>query len=324
VNRRRLGPIIALVLVRPWAAMGQPAARLPRVGVIGEQSVGEARIEAFRQGLRDLGYVDGQNIVIDYRYLKGQVDQAQGFAMELVRLQPDVLVVGGTVAAQAAKAATATVPIVFAAVADPVASGLVGSLARPAGNVTGLSVLGPQLSAKQLELLKATVPRVGRVGVLFNPANPATAAIVAGTRQAARALALQLQVIEVRRSGELAGAFSAMVASKVGAVLVVSDPLFGGDLVHLSDLAAANRLPAIYSRREFAEAGGLLAYGSSFSENYRRAAGYVDKILRGARPADLPVEQPTRFELVINQKTARAIGITVPQPVLLRADEVIQ
>ena len=304
--------------------LAQPSVKLPRVGVIGEQGPGEPRIEAFRQGLRVLGYVEGQNILVEYRYLDGVLDRVPGLVAELVRLKVDVLLVGGTVAARSAKAQTTTVPIVFAVAADPVASGLVPSLARPVGNATGMSVLLPDLSGKQLELLKAALPQLSRATVLYNPVNPAAAFALTRTREVARALGLELQVLEVRQPSGLTGAFANMMAWHAGGLLVVSDPMFGNELVQLSVLAATNRLPAIYNRAEFAKAGGLLAYGPSFSDNYRRAATYVDKILKGAKPADLPVEQPATFEFLINLKTAKALGLTIPQSLLLRADEVIQ
>ena len=224
-------------------------------------------------------------------------------------------------AAQSAKAATATVPIVFTLVSDPVGAGLVASLARPGGNATGLSNIISELSGKQLQLLKEAVPKVFRVAVLHNPLNSGRALNTA--RDAARALGVELQVLEVRQPPELASAFSALTARHADAVLALSDPVFGNE-VQLSNLAAANRLPAMMATREFAEAGGLLAYGPNFSDNYRRAASYVDNILKGAKPGDLPIEQPTKFELVINLKTAKALGITIPQSVLARADEVIQ
>jgi putative ABC transport system substrate-binding protein len=293
--------------------------------VIGEYSPTHPFLSAFRQGLRELGYTEGESVVIEYRYLPGVPDRAPALAAELIRLNVDVLVVGGTVSARAAKAQTTTVPIVFTTVGDPVGSRLVASLARPGGNATGLSVLvSPELTGKHLELLKSAVPTVSRVTVLYNPANPNNPPALDGAREAARVLAVELRGVEVRQRNELARAFSALTAWRAGAVLAIADPVFGNELVQLSKLAAKNHLPAIYIRREFADAGGLLAYGPSFSDNFRRSTTYVDKILKGARPGDLPVEQPAKFELVINLKTAKALGLTIPQSVLLRADEVIQ
>jgi putative ABC transport system substrate-binding protein len=233
-------------------------------------------------------------------------------------------VVGGTIATQAAKAVTTTVPIVFTLAGDPVASGLVASLARPGGNATGMSNLVPELSAKQLELLKTAAPEVVRVSVLYNPDNRAHGLALEETREAARALGVELQILEIRSRNELPNAFAALTAWRAGAVLALGDPVLGNELTRFSQLAMANRLPSMYSRREFAEAGGLLSYGPRFTENYRRAASYVDRILKGARPADLPVERPTTFEFVINLKTARALGLTLTPALLGRADHVIQ
>ena len=328
-GRRRIALQAALAL--PLAACGLPvvaqaqtSGRIPRVGVLGEQSADEPRLEAFRQGLRAHGYVEGQSVIVEYRFLRGGVEQAPELLAELLRLNVDVLVVGGTVAAQAAKALTTTLPIVFAVAADPVGSGLVASLAHPGRNLTGQASFLPEIAAKQLELLKAAVPKAARVAVLYNPVNPVAAVAVVGLRSAAHTMAIGLQVLEVRQRSELSSAFAALKAGRAGAVLVVSDPLFGSELARLARLVAENRLPAIYNRREFAELGGLLAYGPSFSENYRRAAAYVDKILKGSKPSDLPVEQPTKFELVVNLNAAKALGLTIPQALLLRADEVIQ
>ena len=311
-------------LFAPLTVEAQSEEKVPRVGVLSERSPTDPLVTAFRQGLRDLGYTEGQNIIVEYRYAHGIYDRYSDLAAELLRLKVDVLVVGGTFAAQSAKAQTTTVPIVFTLAGDPVGSGLVASLARPGGNATGLSSIVSELSGKQLELLKATVPQVSRVAVLYNPLNPVSGPALNGTRNAARALAVELQILEVRQPNELAITFSALTGWRAGAVLALSDGVFGNELVQLSKLAAKNRLPAMYARREFAEAGGLLAYGPRFSDNWRRAAHFVDKILKGAKPADLPVEQPTKFELVINLKTARALGLTIPQTLLLQANQVIE
>jgi putative ABC transport system substrate-binding protein len=315
---------MALAVVVSLVAEAQPTGKLPRIGMISEFSPEHPFLAAFRQGLRDLGYTEGRNIVVEYRHAHGVLDRVSNLAAELVRLKVEILVVGGTTSAQLAKAQTTTVPIVFATSGDPVSSGLVASLAHPGGNATGLSILSPELSGKQLELLKAAVPNGSRVTVLYNPVNPAAGDALKATREAARTLSLELQLLEVRQPKELPGAFSALTGWRAAALLVLPDPVFGNELAQISRLAADNRLPALYVRREFAEAGGLLAYGPSFSDNYRRAATYVDKILKGAKPADLPVQQPTKFELVVNLKTAKALRLTIPQSVLLRADEVIQ
>jgi len=321
-RRAFLGTLAGGLLAAPLAAQAQRPSQVPRVGVIWEAPPGPG-LAAFRQGLRELGYTEGQNIVIEHRYTHGVVNPVPKLAAELIRLEVDVLVVGGTVTAQSAKAVTTTVPIVFVLAGDPVGSGLVASLARPGGNATGLSNLGSELSGKQVELLKAAVPQVSRVTVLYNPVNPAAGPALNGAREAARTLAVELQVLEIRQPNELASAFSALTQWRSGALLAISDPVFA-DEAQLSKLATKNRLPAIYASRGFVEAGGLLAYGPNFSDNYRRAATYVDKILKGAKPADLPVEQPTKFDLVINLKTAKTLGLTIPPSLLLRADQVIE
>jgi len=326
VRRAAFATILTLsLLAAPLVvAQAQEPSKVPRVGVIGETSSTDPFLAAFRQGMRELGYTEGRSIVIEYRYAHGVVDRFPDLTAELIRLKVDVLVVGGSLAARAAKAQTTTIPIVFTLAGDPVGSGLVASLARPGGNATGLSSIISELGGKQLELLKAAVPQASRVTVLYNPVNLVGRSTLNGAREAARALAVELQVLEVRQPNELASAFLALTAWRAGALLALSDPVFGNELTHLSKLAAEHRLPAAYARREFAEAGGLMAYGPSYTDIYRRAATYVDKILKGAKPADLPVERPTRFELVINLKTAKALGLTIPQSVLGRADEIIQ
>jgi putative tryptophan/tyrosine transport system substrate-binding protein len=318
--------LILSLLVVPLVTHAQPPSHLPRVGVLGERAPTDPFLAAFRQGLRELGYTEGQNIVIEARYTHGVLDRVPVLAAELLRLKVDVLVVGGTVAAQSAKALTTTVPIVFTRCGDPVGSGLVASLARPGGNATGLSVRVSGLSGKQLEILKTAVPQVSRVAVLYNPVNPSAKPALDEMREVARAraLAVELHVLEVRQPHELASAFAALTAWRAEALLAISDAVFGNTLAELAQLAAENRLPATYERREFVEAGGLLTYGPSFADNYRRAATYVDKILKGAKPADLPVEQPMKFELVINLKTPKALGLTIPPMLLFQADEVIQ
>ena len=316
--------ILLGLLVRPLAADAQQSGNLYRIGFLQYPSPQANNVEAFRQGLHALGYIEGRNIAIEQRYADGVHDRLSSLAAELVRRKVEVIVVDGTASAMATKAATATTPIVFALAADPVGSGLVASLARPGGNLTGLSNLAADLSGKQLQLLKEAVPDASEVAVLFNPVNPATASMLNGAHAAARALAIQLQVIEVRMPNELRNAFSAMVRRRAGAVLTLADPLFSSERVQLLKLAAENRLPVMIYERESVEAGGLMSYGPNYPDIYRRAAAYVDKILKGAKPADLPIEQPTRFELVINLKTAKALGLTIPQSILIRADEVIR
>ena len=313
---------LVAILILPAVACAEPAARIPRIGILAERSPPDPMLAAFVEGLRDFGYIEGQNIVIERRYGQGAVDKYPALAAELIALNLDVLVVGGAVAAKSAKAASKTVPIVFTAVGDPVAAGLVASLARPDGNATGLSNIIADLSGKQLDLLKQAAPRAQRVAVLHNPLNSEPA--LRATREAAVALRLELRLYEVRQAGDLEHAFSAAASQRSDAILALSDPVIGNALPQLARLAIANRLPAIYSRGEFAQEGGLLAYGPDFSVNYRRAAAYVHKILRGAKPSELPVEQPTKFELVVNMKTARRIGLAISQSLLQRADRVIE
>jgi ABC-type uncharacterized transport system substrate-binding protein len=323
MDRRAFLGILAL-LAAPRAAEAQRSVMIPRVGVIGERSQTDPFLEAFREGLRARGYVDGRGLALEYRYALGALDRIPALAAELARLPVDLLVVGGTVSAQAAKRVAPTVPIVFVTSGDPVASGLVASLSRPGGNVTGLSIVAPEMIAKQLELLKTVVPKLSRATVLYNSGNPGVKPAMVAAREAGRTLAIEVHVLEIRRRSEVAGAASLLSSTRAGALLIISDPVFGNELPQLSRLAADHRLPAIYTRKEFAEAGGLMSYGPSFADNYRRAAVYVDKILKGAKPADLPVEQPTTFELVINLKTAKALGLTIPPSLMQRADQVIE
>jgi putative tryptophan/tyrosine transport system substrate-binding protein len=323
-RRAALAVLLAFGILAPAGAFAQQPPRAPRVGVIGERSASDPFLAAFRRGMSKLGHVDGRNITIEYRYAQGALDQVPRLAAELVDLKVDVLVVGGTVSTQSAMKFSRSVPIVFTTVGDPVGSGIVVSLARPGGNVTGLSSFTFELGGKQLELLHAAVPRLSRVTVLYNPLNSAAKAGIDTIKPAADTLGIELQLVEVRQPDKLAGAFSALTPWRPGGLLVLSDPVFGGQLPRLAKLAAAQRLPAIYLRSEFAEAGGLLAYGPSFADNYRRAATYVDKILKGTKPADLPVEQPTKFDLAVNLKTARTFGLTLPQELVGRADQIIQ
>jgi len=310
------------ILALPLAGQAQPAAKIPRIGVIGESSRPDPLVSALRQGLRELGHAEGESIFIEERYLDGAVDRSPKLVAELIQLKVDVLVVGGTVVALAARAQTRTVPIVFTLVSDPVASGLVTSLSRPGGNATGLSAIGADLSAKQLELLQATVPSATSVAVVFNPDNPTARSAVGGVQEAARSRAMGVHLVEVRNRRELPAVPSALAAKRVDAILAITDPALTS--TEIVTLATTLRLPAITSPKIFVRRGGLLAYGPSYPHNWFRAATYVDKILRGARPADIPVEQPTKFELAVNLKTAKALGLTIPQSVLLLADEVIQ
>ena len=322
-----LGTLAGSLLTAPLAAGAQQAGKVPRIGFLGlnNRSDGSALLDAFLQGLRELGWVEGKNIVIEQRWADGRSDRLPGLAAELVRLKVDVIFAVSTSAAVAAKSATSTSPIVSATMADPVGLGLIASLARPGGNVTGLTYsVGLEIRGKQLELLKAVVPRLSRAAVLSNPANPSHALSMREVEVVARSLGVRLQLLEVRGLNEFDGAFAAMARERAGALLVVSDPLFDIHRTRLADSAAKSRLPTMYGQRSNSEAGGLMSYGPDLRDNARRSATYVDKILKGAKPADLPVEQPTRFELVINLKTAKALGLTIAPSLLQRADEVIQ
>ena len=324
--RRFISTLLLGILLASLPADAQQPARASQIGYLGTSSPSTAphALEAFRQGLRGLGYLEGQNIVVEYRWAQGRQERLSGLAAELVRLNVDVIVAPNTQAALAARAATRTIPIVFAGVADPVGTGLVTSLARPGGNVTGLSFLSPELSAKQLELLKEAVPKTSRVAVLWNPGNPGLALTLREAEVAARALGVQVQLLEARGPDEIDSAFLAMTRERADGLLILGDAVFLLHRTRIVGLAAKSRLPAMYNFKEFVDAGGLMAYAANLADLFRRAAVYVDKILKGAKPGDLPVEQPTRFELVVNLKTARALGLTIPQSVLIRADEVIR
>jgi putative ABC transport system substrate-binding protein len=282
-------------------------------------------MEAFRQGLRDLGYVEGQNLIIEWRWAEGREERLPDLAAELVRLQVEVIVVGGVTAIRAVQHATSTIPIVMAANYDPVGEGFIASLARPGGNITGLSWLGAELPGKRLELLKETLPQSTRIAVLGNPANAAHDSWLHSLSAAARALGLHLHVVELHRADELDSAFAAITSAGADALIVLSDPaLIDGLYGRIVDLAAKSRLPAMYDWRAYVDAGGLMSYGPSMPDMQRRAASYVDKILQGAKPADLPIEQPTTFNLVINLKVAKALGLAIPPTILFQADEVLQ
>ena len=331
VRPGRRGCVVALVilalgvLAAPLAADAQPAGKVPRIGVLLTlYSPAEDSPQAFRQGLRSHGYIEGQNIAIEWRSAEGKYDQLPALAAELVRLKVDVIVADVTRATLAARQATATIPIVMMANADPVGSGLVLSLARPGGNITGLSIMLPDISAKRLQLLTEAVPTISRVAALCNPATPYHKTLMKEIAAAAPSLRLQPLPIAVQGPGEFEGAFSAMARGQVDALFVADDPMFVTSRTRLLELAAKSRLPTMFAHRDFVTAGGLMSYGPSLSDMFRRAATYVDKILKGAKPADLPVEQAARFELVINLKTAKALGLTIPPSLLLRADEVVR
>ena len=284
-------------------------------------------IEAFREGLREFGYVEGHNIAFEHRWAEGRTEPLPDLAAQLAQLKVDVIVVGSTPATRAAMQATTTIPIVAATMADPVSDGLVASLARPGRNVTGLTFLGPELGAKRLELFKEAVPRVSRAAVLWHPGvygEHTMKNMVKELEAAARPRGVHLQLVEARGRDDFNEAFSAMVRQRADALIVLPSPIFFQERRHLVDFAAKHRLPAMYPYREAADGGGLMSYGASTSDLFRRAAKYVDRILNGAKPADLPVEQPTKFELVINLRTARALGVTIPPSLLLRADRVVE
>jgi putative ABC transport system substrate-binding protein len=315
-------------LFSPVAAEAQQAAKVARIGyLVLDLAAAPHLTEAFRQGLRDLGYVEGRNLVIEYRSAEGKLERLPALAAELVALKVDVIVAGGEPHALAAKQATRTIPIVFTSATDPVTDGLVTSLARPGGNVTGLSNLAQELVGKRLEQLKQAVPGVSRVAVLWQPGGvpePTEKDILKGVEVAARALGVRLQFVEARGPADFDRAFSDMTRARAGALTVFGGAMYFNERRRLVDLAAKNRLPAVYPVREFVDAGGLMSYGPDLADLFRRAATYVDKILKGAKPADLPVEQPTKFELVINLKAAKALGLTIPQSLLGRVDHVVE
>jgi putative ABC transport system substrate-binding protein len=321
--------VLALsLLAAPLAAEARQADKITRIGWVGDRPAGNPHLrEAFLQGLRDLGYVEGRNLVIEYRSAEGKFERFHAVAAELVALKVDVIVAPGTPAALAAKQATRTLPIVVIGIGDPVTSGLVTSLARPGGNVTGSSILDPDLVGKCLEQLKQAVPGVSRVAVLWHPGAVGKRTeedMLKGAEVAASSLGVRLQFVEARGPADFDRAFSEMTRARAGAVTVLSSLMFFNERGRLADLAAKNRLPAVYPAKDFVDAGGLMAYGANRADLFRRAATYVDKILKGAKPGDLPVEQPTKFELVINLKTAKALGLTIPQSVLVRADHIIE
>jgi putative ABC transport system substrate-binding protein len=307
-------------------AHAQQPKKIARIGFLvdGTPSTHSTRIQAFRQGLREAGYVEGKTIAIEYRYAAGSADRLPDLLTELVNLKVDVIVTGGTRAVLAAKKATQTIPIVFASVGNPVGTAIVDSLAQPGGNVTGLSSFTGDLSGKRLELLKEAFPKVSRVAFLRDPSNLSGAVYWNEMQATAASLGVKLQSAEVRVSNDFDGAFKAIIEERAQALLTQTGPVANNNKVRILEFAVKNRLPAIYGDTEFAEAGGLMSYGPSYVDMNRRAATYVDKILKGTKPADLPVEQPTKFEFIVNLKAAKAIGLTVPPNVLARADRVIR
>ena len=319
----RVFAIVVVLMACGARAEAQQPAKIPRIGFVAANRPDTPSIVEFRLGLRDLGYIEGKNILIEYRSVEG-VAEFPNLVAEVVRLKVDVIVVPNTPGAQAAKNATTTIPVIFINAGDPVGTGIVASLARPGGNVTGLSNLSPELSGKQLELLKEAFPKISHVAVLSETANTGNAASLGELKVAAEALRVTLQRLEVRGRDDLDLAFSAIKRDRTSALIVLRSPLFRTHLAQIVSLAIKSRLPALYPDSFSTDAGGLMSYGPKPFEQSRRVAIYVDKILKGAKPADLPVEQPTKFELVINLKAAKQIGLTIPQSIVYQADKVIR
>ena len=315
-----------LLLITVSPAPAQQPTKIPRIGFLGgaSASANAGRVEAFRQGLRELGYVEGKNTVIEYRWAEGRLDRLPALAAELSRLKVDVIISAGPTVTRVVKEKIATIPIVMGFDDDPVGSGFVASLARPAGNITGLSALSPELSGKQLELLKEIIPRLSRVAVVGSSTHPGTAQSIKEIELATGAFKVQLQSLDVLVPKDIESAFGAASKGRADAVIVLSSVVSNSHKKEFVELAVKNRLPAIYYTAEWVETGGLMTYGASFTDLFRRAATYVDKILKGAKPADLPVEQPKKFEFIVNLKAAKQIGLTIPPNVLVRADKVIR
>jgi putative ABC transport system substrate-binding protein len=327
MRRRKFVALLGgMVAAWPFAARAQHWGKIPRVGFMGNSTAAlEANlIGPFREGLREHGYEEGRNVEIVFRWAEGRYERFPALIAELIAANVDVIVTAGTPAALAVKKATSTVPVVMAAVGDPVGTGIVSSLARPGGNITGLSGTAPDLEGKRLELLREVVPNLSQVAFFLNPANALHDISLRQARAAANALHIKLLPQEVRRSEDLDGAFASIVKERPGGLLILADRVFLHDRERIMKFATERRLPSVNAYRELVEAGGLMSYGPSYEDMHRRAADYVDKILRGAKPADIPIEQPTKFDLVINLTTARALGLTVPDALLARADEVIE
>jgi putative ABC transport system substrate-binding protein len=326
-NRRKLVAFLgASALAAPLASFAQQLAKIPRIGFLSTFSPSEEALwlEAFRLGLRDLGWIEGKNVVIEYRYAEGRSDRIADLAADLVRIKVDLIVVTTTTSALAAKKATRTIPIVMASVGDPVASGIVASLARPGSNITGLSQMAQELVGKRLELLKEIVPKLSRVAVLWNPQDASSTLNWKEIQFPARQLGIHLLALEVRNPTEFDKAFKDATKARAGALVITPAVVFVLHFKRIADLATKYRLLSIYHRREFPDSGGLMAYGVDRSDMFRRAATFVDKILKGAKPADLPVEQPMKFELVLNKRTARDLGIKIPNSILVQATTVIE
>ena len=325
MRRREFIALVGGAAAWPVGAWAQQPAKVPRIGFLFYGSPESSlEIDAFRQGLRELGYIEGQNIGVEYRFASGQVGQLPELAAELVRLKLDVIVTLTTPASVAAKQATSTIPIVIAGVADAVGAGLVANLARPGGNITGLTSISAELGGKRLEFLKTVVPKASRVAILYNPADRSNVLVLKDLQEAAPALGLTLQPLDVREPSEFEGAFVAMTRERADALFVAAGVLTNEHRKILVDLAAKSRIPTLWGHRHFVDVGGLMSYVVNFYDQCRRAATYVDQILKGARPGDLPVQQPTKFEFILNLKTAKALGLEVPPTLLVQADEVIE
>lgn len=326
IGRINISLVFIFLFFAVSLADAQQTKNVPRIGFLGGSSAAaySGFIDAFRKSLRDLGYVEGQNIAIEYRYADGKRDRLSDLSADLIRLKVDVILVSGSLAIGALKNATKTIPIVMTTVEDPVAQGFVDSLARPGGNITGLTNLAPELSGKRMELVKETLPKVDRIAVLWDPSGPGPAVAFKETQAVAPPMGLQLQSLQVRSPNDFEGAFKAAIAERSGALIVLQSFLTNAHRRRIVDLVLTHRLPGMYTQMEYVEVGGLMSYAPSYTDIYRRAATYVDKILKGTKPADLPVEQPTKFEFVINLKTAKQIGVTIPPNVLARADRVIR
>jgi putative tryptophan/tyrosine transport system substrate-binding protein len=327
MRRREFIATLVCAAVSSVAAHAQQTGKVYSIGflTVGASGVNNTPgLPAFVNGLQQLGWIEGKNVVIEYRYAENRLNRLSELAAELARLNVDVIVAAGTLAPLAAKRATATIPIVMTSAGDPLGTGLVASLARPVGNITGLSLMSPEIAAKRLELLRDIIPELARVAVIWNAANPYPAFVFKETESAASQLKIEVQSLEVRTLDDINSALAAALQKKAGALITVEDPLTQNYRKQIADFATKNRMPAMSGLREYVNDGGLLSYGPNLADLYRRAAGYVDKILKGARPVDLPVEQPATFELVINLKTAKALGLTVPDKLLATADEVIE
>jgi putative tryptophan/tyrosine transport system substrate-binding protein len=327
MKRRTFTMLLGGAAMWPLASYAQQTGKVYRIGflTVGASGVGNTPgLPVFVGELRQLGWIEGKNLVFEERYAENRPDRLPELAAELVRLKVDIIVAAGTLAPLAARHATSTIPIIMTSAGDPLASGLVASLARPVGNITGMSLMAPDLGAKRLELLKEIIPELARVAVIWNAGNPYPALVFKETENAARLLKIEVQSLGVRVPEDIKSALEAAVQEKANALITVEDPLTQNQRKQIADFAARNRLPTMSGLREYVDDGGLLSYGADLADLYRRAAGYVDKIAKGAKPADLPVEQPTKFELVINLKTAKTLGLTIPPGIIAIADAVIE